>query len=326
MFVQDPVKQVKALQRFDALADQLIKEAPVQNMRLVHGKNQAAYYFPSASDPEKGVIVVTYDGKKTTMMAAPRKFYNAEELLTTFKVVKVETEFIAESKWTLQFEDYEPITYFEKYGCTRIEDERLGGKMIKVQVNLFIEEDHNIEPVLDPKEQKKTMFYVEEPGHFIAVGVYMDDVYEDNDTDYVRFVLDSIYKVVVGKNLVNSKFNLKKGDWVRVKGTEGEVDPARKYIPIPCVKPATRSKRSIVSMLFRSIDSMNIAEKYIEAENWGLAEKTLLKTIKNAPNDSIAHSKLCKVYRNQGKLELAEKEALMALALNSDDGFIHFKA
>jgi hypothetical protein len=39
----------------------------------------------------------------------------AKDLLTRFKVVNVHWEFSAESTWTLQFEDYPPIQYFDKF-------------------------------------------------------------------------------------------------------------------------------------------------------------------------------------------------------------------
>jgi hypothetical protein len=156
----------------------------------------------------------------------------AEELLTVFKVIKVHQEPRAESKWTLQFEDYEPITYFDKCFRTIEEDEKLAGKKIKAQIDLEVF-DEDIILITNPEEQKKSITYIP-TGSVIVTGVYMDDVHEIEskyDTEYITSALDSIYRLHLLKTLNSNKFNLKKGDWIKVITSERNIILARQYIP-----------------------------------------------------------------------------------------------
>lgn len=80
----------------------------------------------------------------------------ADELLTTFTVIKVHYEPHAESTWTLQFDDFPPITYFDKCFDTREEDEKLVGKKIKAQIDLEAN-CSKITQIVDPHEQKNCL-------------------------------------------------------------------------------------------------------------------------------------------------------------------------
>lgn len=74
IFSENPLNKIQALKRFDELTDQIIKNAPIRNLNLKAGK-QEAYYLPSINKPDVGVIVLKYEGKKSTMMLAGRDYY-----------------------------------------------------------------------------------------------------------------------------------------------------------------------------------------------------------------------------------------------------------
>lgn len=158
----------------------------------------------------------------------------AEELLTTFTVKKVHCEPHAESEWTLQFEDYPPIIYFDKCFGTREEDVELVGKKIRAQIDLEADYDE-ISLITDPIAQKKTVYYDKASGHLIAVGIYFDDAkeaeskYENNNLDAC---IDSIFRLRVFEDLGANKFNFKKGDWVKIETTERCVLLSRSHMPL----------------------------------------------------------------------------------------------
>lgn len=157
----------------------------------------------------------------------------AEELLTTFTVVKVRFEPHAESEWTLQFDNCPPITYFDKCFDTREEDEKLVGKRIKAQIDLEVN-DRDITPITDSEEQKKSINYVS-TGSIVVTGIYFEDSKEVDpkyDNERIRSCLDSMFKFRVLENLGGKKCNYKKGDWVRIKTSERCIILARNYMPL----------------------------------------------------------------------------------------------
>lgn len=151
----------------------------------------------------------------------------AKELLTTFKVIKVHHEPHAESTWTLQFENYPPADYYDKYLQTQERDESLVGEKIKAQIHLEVN-DRNITLITDPNEQKKSITY-DSNGLIIATGVYKDDI-KDVNYDGLDSCLDSIFRLKITKNLGGEKLSLKKEDWVKVKSSEPCIDIARDYL------------------------------------------------------------------------------------------------
>ena len=148
--------------------------------------------------------------------------------------IKVRFEPHAESEWTLQFEDCSPIVYFDKCFDTREEDEELVGKRIKAQIDL--EASYNeISLITDPIEQKKTVYYESDNGHFIAIGVYFEDSKEVDpkyDNERIKSCLDSLFKIRVLKNLGGQECNFKKGDWVKIDTTECNILLPRSYMPL----------------------------------------------------------------------------------------------
>lgn len=163
----------------------------------------------------------------------------SEELLTTFTVLNIRYEPHAESEWTLQFEDYPPIIFFDKYFQTQEEDQKLIGQKIKAQIHLDIYNDYDIVLVKDPKEQKKTIIDVPNTilaseyipvGPIIVTGVYQDDIQDINYQD-LGAVLDSIFKLKITEDLGSKQLGFKKGDWVKVKAYEHCIDIVRDYMP-----------------------------------------------------------------------------------------------
>lgn len=157
----------------------------------------------------------------------------AEELLTTFTVVKVRYEPHAESEWTLQFDSCPPITYFDKCFETREEDEKLIGKKIKAQIDLEVN-DRDITPITDPEEQKKSINYVS-TGSIVVTGIYFEDSKEVDpkyDNDRIRSCLDSMFKFRVLENLGGQRCNYKKGNWLKIMAAERCVVLSRKDMPL----------------------------------------------------------------------------------------------
>lgn len=163
----------------------------------------------------------------------------AEELLTTFTVLKVHYEPHAESEWTLQFEDYPPIVYLDKYLQTREGDEKLVGKKIKAQIHLEVSNE-DLSLITDFKEQKKLIIDVPSSvkmgdyvplGSIIVTGIYKDDI-KDVDYESVDSFLDSIFKLKITKNLGSEQLGFKKGDWIKIKTYERCIDMARDYMPL----------------------------------------------------------------------------------------------
>lgn len=163
----------------------------------------------------------------------------AKELLTTFTVLKINYEPTAESEWTLQFEDYPPIVFLDKYLQTQEEDEKLIGKQIKAQIHLEVD-DKDIALITDFKAQKKSLVDVISTvsvgnyiplGSIVITGVYEDDI-KDLDYENLDSVLDSIFKLKITKNLGSKELGFKKGDWVKVKTYERCIDIVREYMPL----------------------------------------------------------------------------------------------
>ncbi|AIL66003.1 hypothetical protein NOVO_08400 [Rickettsiales bacterium Ac37b] len=159
-------------------------------------------------------------------------FLTAPELLTTFKVIKVHYEPFAESVWTLQFEDYEPIDYFDKCFRTKEEDMKLVGRTIRAQIDLQVDyEDTHL--ITNPEEQVKSLIYVE-TGSVIATGIYFENAQEVehkyNDTS-IDSCIDSLFKLhLITTDLSKEPFNFEKGSWVRVKTSESNILIDRKYL------------------------------------------------------------------------------------------------
>lgn len=151
----------------------------------------------------------------------------AKELLTTFTVLKVHHEPHAESTWTLQFENYPPIDYYDKYLQTQAKDENLINKQIKAQIHLEVDYS-DITLIIDPAEKKKSLTYVS-TGSVIATGIYKDDI-KDVKYEGIDSCLDSIFYLKITTDF--GKLNLKKGDWIKVKTSESCIDIAREYTPL----------------------------------------------------------------------------------------------
>lgn len=75
IFSTNAAEKIPAMKRFDEVAEKIIKESTIENLNLQGGRQQA-YYLPSANKADEGIIVLKYDGKKNTMMAAGRDYYD----------------------------------------------------------------------------------------------------------------------------------------------------------------------------------------------------------------------------------------------------------
>lgn len=157
----------------------------------------------------------------------------AEELLTTFKVIKVHYEPYAESIWTLQFEDGKPIDYFDKCFRTREEDRKLIDRTIRAQIDLQVDyEDTQL--IINPEEQIQAFYTDNNDDYCFATGIYFEDSQEVDpkfsNPNRIKSCFNSLFKMRIMSNLGGDPLNFKKGDWLKMKTSERNIIIDRKYL------------------------------------------------------------------------------------------------
>jgi hypothetical protein len=120
-----------------------------------------------------------------------------------FKVIKVEWESCAESKWTIQYRDYEPFVIYEQL-LTIEADEQLVGQEIEAMIEIDVEE------FLPTKKEKSFT-----PKEFYISGIYDDAITTTiRGNTYINYKLDSIFPLKIDEIPEGAKI----GDWVTLKG------------------------------------------------------------------------------------------------------------